>query len=230
MRGWIAGLVLILTSSVLAAECIVTDGDTVTVDGTKFRLDGIDAPEFNQICLDEKGQEWQCGLAARDKLIANCPVRCEDKGPDTVRPGRRIGICTVDGMNIALNEWLVREGWALNFEPFAKGRFLAAQRDAEKNRRGMWKGCFAAPTNWRNWRQDCPLMGPVCPSDAAKRIFDCRIKGSRSRKYHHPGCPSYDNTTHVVKWFCSEDEARAEGYTKAGNCPASSLNCPPIAR
>jgi endonuclease YncB( thermonuclease family) len=57
MRGWIAGLVLILTSPVLAAEPIVSDGDTLTVDGTKFRLDGIDAPEFNQICLDEKGQE-----------------------------------------------------------------------------------------------------------------------------------------------------------------------------
>jgi hypothetical protein len=53
MRGWIAGLVLILTSPVWAAECI--DGDTLIVDGTDFRLDGIDAPEFNQICLDEKG-------------------------------------------------------------------------------------------------------------------------------------------------------------------------------
>jgi hypothetical protein len=82
MRGWIAGLVLILTSPVWAAECIVTDGDTLTVDGTKFRLDGIDAPEFNQICLDEKSQEWKCGLAARDalaKLIANCSVRYPER-------------------------------------------------------------------------------------------------------------------------------------------------------
>ena len=31
MRGWIAGLVLILTSPVWAAECI--DGDTLIVDG-----------------------------------------------------------------------------------------------------------------------------------------------------------------------------------------------------
>jgi endonuclease YncB( thermonuclease family) len=39
-------------------------------------LDGIDAPEFNQICLDEKGHEWNCGLAARDalaNLIARLP-------------------------------------------------------------------------------------------------------------------------------------------------------------
>src|SRR5262252_9908513 len=126
MRGWIAGLVLILTSPVWAAECI--DGDTLIVDGTDFRLDGIDAPEFNQICLDERGQEWPCGRDARDalaKLIANCSsVRCDDKGPDKVHPDRRIGICTVDGTNFTFNERLVREGWALNFEPYARRRFL----------------------------------------------------------------------------------------------------------
>ena len=133
MRGWIVGLVLILASPVWAAECIVKDGDTLTLGGTTFRLDGIDVPEFNQICLDEKGQQWKCGLDARDaltKLIANCTVRCEDKGPDKVHPDRQIGICTVKGMDITLNRWLVREGWALNFEPYAKGRFLPDQSES----------------------------------------------------------------------------------------------------
>jgi endonuclease YncB( thermonuclease family) len=222
MRGWIAGLVLILTNPVWAAEPIVADGDTFTLDGTKFRLDGIDAPEFNQICLDEKGQQWKCGFAARDalaKLIANRTIWCEDKGPDRVRPGRQIGICTIEGTDISLNKWLVQKGWALNFEPFAKGRFVADQADATDSRRGMWKGCFTAPTNWRNWRKNAPLIGSPCPPDATERIFGCLIKGSRSHKYHHPGCPGYDGTMHVVKWFCSEDDARADGYTKAGNCP-----------
>jgi endonuclease YncB( thermonuclease family) len=223
MRAWVAGLVLILASPVWAAECIVSDGDTLTLHGTKYRLDGIDAPEFNQVCLDEKGQEWNCGLAARDalfKLIENCAVQCEDKGPDKVYRDRRIGICTFESMQ--LNKWLVREGWAVNFEPYAKGRFLRDQADAAKNRRGIWKGCFAAPTDWRHWKKDAPLMGSACPSDAASRIFGCRIKGNqRSGKYHHPGCPSYDSISakNVPKQFCSEDEARAGGYTKAGNCP-----------
>jgi hypothetical protein len=186
-------------------------------------LDGIDAPEFNQVCLDEKGQEWKCGLAARDglaKLIENCAVQCEDKGPDKVHPDRRIGICTFEG--VELNKWLVREGWAVNFEPYAKGRFLRDQADAAKNLRGIWKGCFAAPTDWRHWKKDAPLMGSACPRDAASRIFveaACSIKGSRNHKYHMPGCRSYDSTTNVMMWFCSEDEARAEGYTKARNCP-----------
>jgi len=228
MRGWIVGLVLILTSPVWAADCIVivvTDGDTLTCDGTKFRLHGIDAPELNpnQICLDEKGKEWKCGVAARDALvkwIANRIVQCDDKGIDKVHRDRRIGICFVDGKE--LNEWLVREGWALNFEPYAKGRFLAAQKDAEENRRGMWKGCFAAAWDLRHWKKDARLMGSPCPPDAGERIFPeaaCSIKGSRNHKYHMPGCGSYNSTTNVVRWFCSEDEARAEGYTKAKNCP-----------
>jgi endonuclease YncB( thermonuclease family) len=222
MRGWIAGLALILTSPVWAAEPIVIDGDTLEFRSTKFRLHGIDAPEFEQICLDENGQEWKCGLAARDalaKLIATRTFRCEDKGPDTVYH-RRIGICFVEDME--LNEWLVREGWALNFEPYAKGHYLAAQSDAAKNRRGIWKGCFAEPTNVRHWKKDAPLMGSPCPADARERIFPeaaCSIKGSRTRIYHMPGCPNYESTTNVVKRFCSEDEARAEGYTKAKNCP-----------
>jgi endonuclease YncB( thermonuclease family) len=91
MRGWFAGLVLIVTSPVWAADAIISDGDTLTLGGTKFRLDGIDAPEFNQICLDEKGQTWKCGLNARDALakrIANHAVRCDDKGPDKAHPDR----------------------------------------------------------------------------------------------------------------------------------------------
>src|SRR5258708_29845707 len=120
MRGWIAGLVLILTSPVLAAEPIVSDGDTLTVYGTKFRLDGIDAPEFNQICLDEKDQEWKCGLAARDALvewIAKRTVRCDDKGPDKVHPDRRIGICFSQGKHRKQCHIGKDEGRKLNHTP-----------------------------------------------------------------------------------------------------------------
>jgi hypothetical protein len=78
MRAWVASLVLILASPVWAAECIVSDGDTLTLHGTKYRLDGIDAPEFNQVCLDEKGQEWNCGLAARESRTALFSVKTRD--------------------------------------------------------------------------------------------------------------------------------------------------------
>src|SRR5262249_15343312 len=107
------------------------------------------------------GEAGATPLESRSKLIANRTVQCEDKGIDKVHRERRIGICFVEGKE--LNEWLVREGWALNFEPYAKGRYLEPQRDAERNRRGIWNGCFAASTNTRNWRKNCPLIGSPCP-------------------------------------------------------------------
>ena len=62
-----------------------------------YRLDGIDAPELDQNCIGENGV-YPCGVFAVEALldfIANRPVRCQDLGPDTKYPRRRIGHCTV---------------------------------------------------------------------------------------------------------------------------------------
>jgi endonuclease YncB( thermonuclease family) len=54
MRALITILVLIVGPS-WAADAIMTDGDTLRLRDTTYRLDGIDAPELDQVCLDEKG-------------------------------------------------------------------------------------------------------------------------------------------------------------------------------
>jgi hypothetical protein len=43
----------------------------------------------------------------------------------------------VDGADLA--EWLVRNGLALDWPRHSKGRYDAAQRDAERVGRGIWK-------------------------------------------------------------------------------------------
>jgi endonuclease YncB( thermonuclease family) len=76
-----------------ATDAVIKDGDTIELNGTSFRLDGIDAPELDQVCLNEKGTVWACGIEARDQLAALVrarAVRCDDKGPDPVYPTRRI--------------------------------------------------------------------------------------------------------------------------------------------
>ena len=133
MRALIAALLLAMVGPSLAAEIVVTDGDTLQIDRTVYRLDGIDAPEIDQTCLDQSGDVWACGVTARDRLsayIGNRAVRCEDKGPDPIYKHRRIGICSIESEATTLNEWLVREGWAIKFEPYAKGRFAAEEADA----------------------------------------------------------------------------------------------------
>src|SRR5215470_15977201 len=42
----------------LTGPATVVDADTIVVGGERIRLQGIDAPETDQICLDSKGVVW----------------------------------------------------------------------------------------------------------------------------------------------------------------------------
>src|SRR5580692_7468847 len=107
------------------AGTIVKDGATLQLGEVTYRLDGIDAPELDQICIDEHADPWACGAEARDqltKMIGDRAVRCEDLGLGPYKK-RHIGICTVEGETASLNALAVRQGFALNFETYARGRF-----------------------------------------------------------------------------------------------------------
>lgn len=233
-------LLLAVTSS-RAGATVIKDGDTLQLEGITHHLNGINAPERDQACLDEHGGLWACGAEARDRLteyIGTRAVRCEDQGADRSYRQRRIGICSVEGETTSINRWLVQEGMALNFDPYARARFQLDQDDARQNRRGLWSGCFVAPWDLRYWRKGtAPLLGS-CPDAAIARkaLFPdhaemppgCSIKGHiavRARVtgypgiYHLEGCRSYRTVQKVNRWFCSEEDARAAGFRKAFTCP-----------
>ncbi len=72
----------------------IVDGDTLSIGTTKVRLEGIDAPETDQVCLNSKGDRWTCGIDARDQLVAHIEgqeINCTSHGTDTYR--RRTIIC-----------------------------------------------------------------------------------------------------------------------------------------
>jgi endonuclease YncB( thermonuclease family) len=242
MRILIAALLLVMAAPSLAAEIAATDGATIRVDRAIYRLDGIDAPEIDQTCLDEGDAVWACGVALRDRLsayIGNRAVRCEDKGADPVYKHRRIGICSIEGEATTLNQWLVREGWAIKLEPGAKGRFAAEEADARENRRGLWKGCFADPRDMRRWNSNgARLIGGGCQAAHQNRTREklfrldsamppgCPIKGKLALRaigydgiYHLPSCEkSYRSLKGVQRWFCSEEDASAAGFRKELTC------------
>ena len=56
-------------ASTVTGVANVSDGDTITVKGTRIRLSGIDAPETDQVCINSTGKKFACGIAARDALI-----------------------------------------------------------------------------------------------------------------------------------------------------------------
>jgi endonuclease YncB( thermonuclease family) len=239
----ILALLLLATTPGFAAEATVTDGDTLILNGVPYKLDGIDAPQTDQTCVDDKRAAWTCGIEARDRLreyIGKRDVRCDDKGPDSAYRKRRLGICRIAGEAVSMNQWMVREGWALNLDRGAKGRFKAERDEASAKGRGLWKGCFVAPEALRRWTiSTAALLGAACPkaNDWALRekLFPdkpamppgCTIKARINLRsqvaghrgvYHLERCRSYARTKNPHRWFCSEDEAQAEGFRKSYTC------------
>jgi endonuclease YncB( thermonuclease family) len=238
MRALLILALLVLATSARAIDHTRTvDGDTLTLNGITYRLDGIDAPELDQNCIDEVGDVYPCGQLARNVLqqfIEARPIYCDDLGPDPKYPHRRIGHCMIDGAD--LHHWLVREGWAVNFEPHARGRFMHDEREAREARLGMWKGCFVNPQDFRRWnKHTASLIGPSCTPDARAALFPddaqmphgCEIKGKYALRallsghrgiYHVPGCGSYRRTKDPHRWFCSEEDALAAGFRRSLTC------------
>jgi endonuclease YncB( thermonuclease family) len=148
----LAVLVLGSTPVALADDLIgqasVIDGDTLEIHGSRIRLWGVDAPESKQLCRGENSLQYRCGAKAAndlDAFIATRPVNCTPITLD--RYGRRVATCSVAGAD--LGEWLVRNGLALDWPQYSKGRYDAAQRDAERVGRGIWKGSYVAPWLYR---------------------------------------------------------------------------------
>jgi endonuclease YncB( thermonuclease family) len=81
----------------LTGTASVTDADTIVIGGETIRLQGVDAPETDQICLDSRGAVWNCGIAARDRLnryIASREISCITNGKDAF--GRWLATCSTN--------------------------------------------------------------------------------------------------------------------------------------
>jgi len=132
----------------LAGQASIIDGDTLEIHGTRIRLWGIDAPESSQLCRDEDSNLYRCGAQAAndlDHFVARRPVNCIPLNLDPY--GRTVASCSVNGAD--LGEWLVRGGLALDWPQYSKGKYDAAQRDAERAGRGIWKGSYVEPWLYR---------------------------------------------------------------------------------
>jgi endonuclease YncB( thermonuclease family) len=129
----------------------VIDGDTIEIAGTLIRLDGIDAPETKQMCLDEVGKRWRCGEAATYTLlniIGNHWVTCKGEKRDRYR--RLIAICTLGPFD--LNAMLVLKGLALAYRKYSIA-YIKEEYDAKSKKLGLWRGRFVAPWEWRQGKR-----------------------------------------------------------------------------
>ena len=79
----------------LTGTATIIDADTIVIRSVRIRLQGLDAPETDQICLDSRGALWNCGIDARDRLIRHVGSRetsCVTNGKDAF--GRWLATCS----------------------------------------------------------------------------------------------------------------------------------------
>ena len=195
------------------AQVRVVDGDTIHIGKNKYRLEGIDAPENRQECLN-KSEQWECGKEStkslRKKIEVTSQIRCEGERKDSY--GRILAICFLGGKDI--NAWMVKNGWALAYVKYSK-KYLKEQRYAKEKGLGIWKGQFVAPWDWRRGKRLEPIKN--------FQNGDCKIKGNISSKgekiFHLPGGIYYDRTKiskqKGERWFCTVSEALNAGWRQS---------------
>ena len=130
----------------ITGPAIITDGDSIKIDGQRIRIHGIDAPEKKQLCQRDD-EPWQCGKSATEALkgwIGSRPVSCEELDRDRYK--RIVARCLVDGED--LGEWMVLNGWAVAYVRYSDD-YISAEGVAKTDRRGIWDSEFEMPWAWR---------------------------------------------------------------------------------
>jgi endonuclease YncB( thermonuclease family) len=233
MKFLFALLIFLLPALAEAADVTgvpkIREGDQIQIGNNRIRLGGIDAPSVDQLCLNNTGERWTCGVAARDELIKHADNKtwtCHVIQTD--RRGRQVARCEVDGEDI--QKWLVKNGWALSYVRFSHD-YDDDEKAAREAKAGMWQGAFIAPWDWRIRNKKTAILGAAKPVDNANTILlasasgsvapspDCTIKGNVNRSgeciYHQPTSRWYAKIKMQIskgtRWFCSVDEAEAAG-------------------
>ena len=136
----------------------VVDGDTIHINNYKFRLEGIDAPEMRQQCKKESFkisfligftfyENYSCGRVSKEKLISKISgskIKCIFTTKDRYK--RYIATCYKEKTN--LNQWMVRNGYAIAYRRYSK-KYVPDEVFAKENKLGLWQGKFMEPEKWR---------------------------------------------------------------------------------
>jgi endonuclease YncB( thermonuclease family) len=132
-----------------SGNSFVLDGDSLKVGGKEVRLFGLDAPEYNQTCFDEKNEEYPCGQVSRDFLISLAggkEVKCTYAEKD--KYDRFLSKCFVGKFSI--NEEIIKNGMGViyNFTESDK-KMDELETSAKEQKLGIWRGAFQLPKDYR---------------------------------------------------------------------------------
>lgn len=117
----------------------IIDGRTFASGGERVEIFGIDTPDADDVCLNDAGTLWACGLRARatlSNLTRNVVLGCV--GTHLPETGVFSASCKSGDRDLALA--LIDAGFALPQERPPEALRARAMLAAEKAKRGLWDG------------------------------------------------------------------------------------------
>jgi endonuclease YncB( thermonuclease family) len=132
----------LMAVAVAAQAQTVVDGDTIKLNGTTWRLWGIDAPESRQWC-----GRYPAGARATemlDQLMRAKSINCEERGIDQY--GRTIGLCRANGDDLGAT--MVRLGQAWAFVRYSRD-YVEQETKAKADKLGVHAHPCVPAWEWR---------------------------------------------------------------------------------
>ena len=137
----------------LTGQVRIIDADTVHLGVEKIRLQGIDAPEAQQVCQRANGARYACGqeaTAALTRLISGRALTCRFE-PNRDIYQRLLGTCFLGELDV--NGWLVANGHAVAYTRYSR-RYVPQEAQAKQQRLGIHAGRFIPPSRWRQGERE----------------------------------------------------------------------------
>ena len=201
----------------------VLDGDTVRIEKwIKVRLLGINAPERGE-CYFAESKEFL------SQLIDDKAVQLEKDRSGTDKLGRLLRHIILKSPNpeeadMHVNNEMILQGYAfrntLSPDIAYRDLFAASELKAKKAKRGMWGAC--------DYLEKEKATQKLRQQDTKPSNPECTIKGNVSEKgfgriYSFQGCSNWSRVkidpARGDKYFCTEQEAVAAGFTRPKTCP-----------
>ncbi len=132
----------------LAPPYVSLDGTTLVQGQRKLKLHGVEGPSATQVCLDEQGRRWACGLQARAALhnvLTGGSLSCQPRvalgrGDLTVSCSMRRSSAEKAPQDVART--LVALGW-MRPTSLPAPDLEDALASARRERAGLWRGDWA---------------------------------------------------------------------------------------
>jgi endonuclease YncB( thermonuclease family) len=192
-------------SNVISGMAIVTDGDSLTINGQRIRLFGVDAFEAEQVC----GSSLRCGAEATEHLRSLTEgqiVTCVQRDMDSY--GRTVAICQASGVD--LGQSMVRAGWAIAYRQYSSD-YIADESYAQTAKAGAWRTSFDTPQDFRRGTGSATAVAQRGTNAPGACIIKGNINGKGEKIYHLPGQSGYQKVKEEAM-FCSIAEAEAAGF------------------